>query len=108
MTLLGILLFLQPKTRVFDAVSIIALQFSRESYIVLPASTIILVKLAQLENAEFPILVTLFGISILVKVAQNLNTPTSILVTLLGNSMLVNFEQLENALLPILVTLFGI
>ena len=40
-TLLGMTVFLHPYTSVLVAVSIIALQFSRESQIVLPSSTII-------------------------------------------------------------------
>ena len=46
-TLLGIIVFWQPVIRVFDAVSIIALHPFRESYIVLPPSTTMLVKLEQ-------------------------------------------------------------
>ena len=40
-TLLGMTVFLHPAISVLVAVSIIALQFSRESQIVLPSSTII-------------------------------------------------------------------
>ena len=39
-TLLGITVFLVPLINVFVSVSIMALQFSRESYLVLPASTL--------------------------------------------------------------------
>ena len=38
-TLVGIIVFLHPIIRVFDAVSMMALQFSRESYIGLPSAT---------------------------------------------------------------------
>ena len=43
----GIVVVLQPATRVLLVVSIIALQLSRESYSVLPASTLMLVKSVQ-------------------------------------------------------------
>ena len=83
-TLFGIIVFLQPAIRVFEAVSIIALHPFRESYLVLPALTTILVKLSQLQNAETSMLVTLLGISMLVKLSQLENAETPILVTLLG------------------------
>ncbi len=44
-TVLGMIVFMQPRTRVLDAVSIMALQLLRESYTVLPLSTVILVRL---------------------------------------------------------------
>ena len=44
-TLLGIMVFLQPTISVFDAVSIIALQLLRESYTVFPDSTTMEVRL---------------------------------------------------------------
>ena len=43
----GIVVFMQPLISVFDAVSIIALLFSRESYTALPSSTIIEVRPLQ-------------------------------------------------------------
>ena len=43
----GMVVVLQPATRVLLAVAIIALQLSRESYFVLPASTLMLVKPVQ-------------------------------------------------------------
>ena len=46
-TLLGIIVFWQPTIRVLVAVSIIALQFSRLSYVLLPLSTTIEVRLEQ-------------------------------------------------------------
>ena len=60
-TLLGIVVFLQPSMRVLEPVSIIALQFSRLSYVVLPLSTIIEAREIQLEKEAFPMLVTLLG-----------------------------------------------
>ena len=66
----GMVVVLQPATRVLLAVSIIALQLSRESYSVLPASTLMLVKSVQLENTFFPMLVTDEGMVMLVKPVQ--------------------------------------
>ena len=43
-TLLGIIVFWQPAIRVFVSVSIIALQLSRESYLVFPVSTLMEVR----------------------------------------------------------------
>lgn len=69
-TLLGITVFSQPLISEFDAVSIIALQFYLESYIVLSLSTTMLVKPLQTLKALAPIFVTLFGIVTLVKLLQ--------------------------------------
>ena len=52
-TVFGIIVFWQPISRVFEAVSIIALQLFRESYTVF---------LLQPPKALEPMLVTLFGI----------------------------------------------
>ena len=60
-TLLGMVVFMQPLINVFEDVSIIALQLLRESYIVLPLSTFIDVKLEQPAKAQSPMLVTLLG-----------------------------------------------
>ena len=43
----GIIVFLQPAISVFDAVSIIALQLLRESYLLFPDDTVILERLGQ-------------------------------------------------------------
>ena len=50
-TELGIIVFLHPLINVFVAVSIMALQFSRESYTELPLSTFMLVKPLHQPNA---------------------------------------------------------
>ena len=50
-TLLGMVVFLQPCIKVLLAVSIIALQLSRESYFVLPLSTLMEVRPIQLTKA---------------------------------------------------------
>ena len=69
----GIIVFLHPLINVFVAVSIMALQFSRESYIELPLSTFMLVKPLQPLNALMPIEVTELGMVALVKPLQYSN-----------------------------------
>ena len=61
-TELGMVVDWHPAIRVLEAVSIIALQFSRESYIVLPLSTTMEVREEQYMNALFSMLVTELGI----------------------------------------------
>ncbi len=51
-TELGMVVFLQPFTSVFVAVSMMALQLSRESYVELPAATTILSRPLQPRNAH--------------------------------------------------------
>ncbi|MDY6374461.1 MAG: hypothetical protein SPK61_02745 [Bacteroidales bacterium] len=63
-TLLGIFVFLQPETKTFVAVSIIALQLSLESYTVLFLSTVITLSSEHEPKAFGPIYLTLLGISI--------------------------------------------
>ena len=83
-TLLGIVLLLQPINRVLVAVSIIALQLSRLSYLVLPSSTTIEVREEQPPKADFPMLVTLLGIMIEAREEQSPKALSPMLVTLLG------------------------
>ena len=66
-TELGMVVFLQPASKVFVAVSIIALQLSLESYLELPLSTTIDSKLVQPLNIKLPIEVTELGMETLVK-----------------------------------------
>ena len=66
-TELGIIVFLHPLINMFVAVSIMALQFSRESYTELPLSTFMLVKPLQSQNAPSSIEVTELGMVTLVK-----------------------------------------
>ena len=60
-TLLGIIVFEHPFIKVLVAVSIMALQLSRESYFGLPLSTLIDVKPLQPKKALSPMDVTLPG-----------------------------------------------
>ena len=69
-TPLGMTVFLQPAIRVLDSVSIMALQLLRESYFVLPVSTLIEVRLVQKEKAELPMDVTLLGMVTEVRLVQ--------------------------------------
>ena len=69
-TELGIVLFLQPTISLFVAVSMIALQFSLESYIGLSAATIKLSRPLQLKKHFSPTLMTEFGMVIDVKPLQ--------------------------------------
>ena len=100
----GMVVVLQPAIRVLLAVSIIALQLSRESYFVFPASTLMLVKPVQSSNALYPMLVTDEGMVMLVKPVQPENAHSPMLVTDEGMVMLVKPVQPENAAYPMLVT----
>ena len=66
----GIIVFMHPAINVFDAVSIMALQLLRESYLVLPDATEMLVRPEQPENGLLPMLVTEFGMITLVRSEQ--------------------------------------
>ena len=92
-TLLGMTVFTHPAISVLDAVSIIALQFSRESYTSLFSSTIIDVSQGHQASTHSPMLLTLLGIVKEVKLIQSLNAPSPILVTLLGMVTEVILEQ---------------
>ena len=107
-TELGIIVFLHPLINVFVAVSIMALQFSRELYTELPLSTFMLVKPLQLENAPVPIEVTELGMVTLVRPLQLRNAPSPIEVTELGMVTLVKPLQPRNASSPISMTELGI
>ena len=94
-TELGMVVDWHPAIRVLVAVSIIALQFSRESYVVLPLSTTIVVREEQYSNAKSPMLVTELGMVMEVR-EQLWNARLPMLVTELGRVMEVR-EQPENA-----------
>ena len=107
-----------PAIRVLVAVSIIALQFSRESYVVLPLSTTIAVRAEQPWNAYRPMLVTELGIVVDWHPAIRVLVAVSIIALQLSresNTMLplsttmeVREEHLLNARFPMLVTELGI
>ena len=105
---MGIVVFLQPFNIVFVAVSMMALQFSRESKTVFPDSTTILSKPPQKAKQSSPILVTELGIVMLVKPEQPPKQPFLKLVTELGIVMLVKPEQSQKQAFPKLVTELGI
>ena len=100
-------MFFKPKTSLFVAVSIIALQLSRLSYFALPTATLMLARPVQPLNAEPSMLVTLLGIAILVRPVQPLKAEEPMLVTLLGISMLVRPVQPLKAEEAMLITPSG-
>ena len=69
-TELGMVVFLQPASKVFVAVSIIALQLSLESYLELPLSTTIDFKPLQSSKTKLPIEETELPMVTLVKPLQ--------------------------------------
>ena len=83
-TVLGMVVFLQPTIRVLSLVRISALQLSRESYVALPAATTIDVRASQSSNTALPINVTLLPMVTLVKSEQPANARLQMDVTLLG------------------------
>ena len=74
-TLLGTIVLLQPAIKVLEAVSIIALQLSRLSYIVFKGSTTIDFRLMHPSITFSLIIVTLFGIVIDSKLVQAQKVP---------------------------------
>ena len=88
-TELGMTVFLQPTTNVLVAVSMMPLQLLRESYFVLPDSTIMFVRLVQPEKAEEPMEVMELGMVTLVNAVQSENAFVRISVTELGMARLL-------------------
>ena len=72
-TLLGMVVVLHPCISKLSAVLISALQLSRESYTVFPASTLILSRLLQLKNAFSPMFATLLGMVMVLSALQLMN-----------------------------------
>ena len=62
-------------------------------------------KLLQPENAEFPMLVTLSGMSIINRKRESSNALSPMLTTLFGITTLEREQQPENAQISMLVTL---
>ena len=107
-TPLGIVVTEQPTSKRLLPVSMMALQFSRESYTALPSSTTIEVRFPlQLLKTLFPSEVTLLGMVIEVRLLQPSNALSPIEVTLLGIVMEVRLRQFLNAMNPIEVTPSG-
>ena len=96
-TLLGIVVFLQPVISVLDSVSIIALQLSRLSYFALPLSTIIEVSEEQCAKGTLPIFVTLLGRVIEVREEHSRKAVFPMLVTLWGMVIEVREEHCQKA-----------
>ena len=92
-TLWGIIVPPQPITRVFVAVSIIALQSCLESYFVFPSPTMMEVKASQYIKAEPPIVVTPFPMITEVRPLQDEKASTPMLVTLFGMSIEESVSQ---------------
>ena len=92
-TVLGIIVLLQPFINVLVDVLIIALQLFLESYVVLLLSTVIFVRPVRLK-AKLPIEVILSGIITLVKLLQSRKASTPIFVTLFGIIIFVKLLQL--------------
>ena len=95
-TVLGMTVFLQPVIKVLDAVSMIALQLSRESYLLLPFSTTIDSK-EQYSNALLLMDVTELGIVMLVKPLHPPNALLPMVVTELPMVTLVKPLHEPNA-----------
>ena len=94
-TELGISVLLQPTIKVLVNVSIIALQFSLESYTVLPASTDIFSKPIHPKKHSPPKLVTELGMIMEFKPLQPLKQLCSNTVTELG--MVIEVKPLQSA-----------
>ena len=89
----GMVVLWQPQTRASVSVWMIAWQFCRLSYMVLPSATTIEVRRSQPAKAPLPILVTLSGIVMLVSEEQVEKAPFPIVITLFGIAMDANDEQ---------------
>lgn len=98
---------LQPNIRVLLAVSITALQLSRESNMALPRATTICSSLLQLRITSLPIAVTEAGMAIDLMLVQPAKANLPIVVTELGKTSDGRLRQLVNAYSPIDVTDLG-
>jgi hypothetical protein len=104
----GIIVVLQPATIVFVAVSMMALQPSRESYTELPFATTILSSEVQPEKNLGAFLVTNLGIVILLSEVQLPKAYSLIIFNDSGKTIDSNALQSLNAPSPISVTGSGI
>ena len=103
-TELGMVVFLQPAINVLVAVSIMALQLLRESYLGLSLAAEMVARLEQPENAPSPMVVTEVGMLMAVRPVQPSNAPSPMVVTELGMLMAVRLRQSSNAPAPMIVT----
>lgn len=107
-TEVGIMVPLHPINRVFDVVSIMALQLSRESKIGFPSSTDNEVRFMHPEKTYFPMVFTELGIVTDLKPIQSQKALSFIVITLLGIVITDKLEQPQNIFLPIVITELGI
>ena len=105
-TELGMMVVLQPLIRVFVAVSMMALQLSRESYTVFPSSTVMVSKLVQPSKGLIPIDVTELGMVIEVK-PDHPKAQSPMEVTELGISIELKTAHSSNVDSPMEVTELG-
>lgn len=96
-TLLGMTVFLHPAINVLEAVSMRALQLSRESYTVFSESTLIELKFRHPEKILYSINTTFLGMITEVRPVPE-KAPIIILFTLLGMSIVVRLKQPVNIL----------
>ena len=97
-TLEGITLALHPAIKAFSLVSMMALQFSRESYVSLPSATTIEVRFLQPKNEEYQLMkFTDLGITMLVIPMHPSKALRSILFTDSGMIKLFNPVQPRKA-----------
>ena len=94
-----------PKVTLDKLVQSLNIPEPRDENAVLPLSKVALVNVDVLENAELPIVKTVFGIVILVKPVE-VNAPLSIVETVLGIVKLVKELQSMNVFVVISVTRF--
>jgi hypothetical protein len=96
-TLSGMVVEEQPCIKVLLLVSTIALHPLRESYMLLPSSTIMVVRLLQRWKTPSPILDTLLGIVMMVRMLQPSKAESPIVVTFSGRVMAVRLLHSQKA-----------
>lgn len=106
-TELGMMVFLQPVISLFVAVSMIALQLSLESYLLLFGATARLASFEQRKKAFSPIAVTELGIVMDSSLEHPKKAHSPIVVTNSGIVMDIREQQPKNASSPIVVMVLG-
>ena len=107
-TPIGIWLFVHPSIKVFEDVSMIALQLLRESYTLFSLSTIIEVKLLHPSNTPTPMVFTLLGMNTLANPKQLPKEWAPIELIPSERVTFFNSKQSQKAKSPIFETLKGI